>query len=51
MLPYSRDKYLILPDGLDKLEQKIYDELAAYNTVEVHEIVSHVFARFKKELK
>jgi hypothetical protein len=40
-------KYLILPDGLDKLEEMLKEEFSAEHNA--GERVTLIFARFKKE--
>ena len=50
----GRDKFLILPDGLDKLEDMLKEELSGFLGMTVSKeasskFVSSVFARFKKE--
>ena len=45
-------KYLILPHGLDKLEEMLKEEINKYIIgVDIDEEISSVFARFKKENK
>lgn len=49
------EKFLVLPDGLDKLEEMFIKELAEVNMGSLNDIqmfsdiISSVFARFKKE--
>ena len=49
------DKYLILPDGLDALEEMLKDDaLLHYNVAVSYDVVKNitsVFARFKRENK
>ena len=46
-------KYLILPDGLDKLEEMLNEMISvtspSFEAKIIHNNVSSVFARFKKE--
>lgn len=42
-----RDKYLILPEGLDALEKMLTEEIITWRIE--HYDLSPVFARFKKE--
>jgi hypothetical protein len=52
---YLSEKYLVLPDGLDKLEEMLRTDLVEYVTIpesldNALHVLESVFSRFKKDI-